>query len=427
MNNENEKKMENKAEIKTDKETETETETLIEHKEDDNQDQDQQSKEPTHPTIKSFDELDISTELLRGIYGYGFEIPSEIQSTAILPMVEKKNLIAQAQSGTGKTGAFTIGALSRVDPEISETQVLLLAPTRELAQQSANVVSKIGAMIPDLHVKLLIGGNALRDDLREIERTLPHVVVGTPGRIFDVIRRRYLELTGLRLIVLDEADEMLSFGFEEQIQNIFQMMPTDTTIALFSATMPPNIIRISNQFMKDPVSIRVALDKLSLDGIKQFHVELENDHQKYATLMDLYQNISVAQCIIYCNSVQRVDTLAVAMRKDSFPVSCIHGRMNRQEREEAFQAFKNGESRVLISSDITARGIDVQQVNMVINFDVPTNMHNYLHRIGRSGRWGRKGTAINFATKRDMHLIHDIEKYYTCKIEALTEEALGRP
>ena len=414
-------------ENKPDKETETETETIIEHKEgqDDNQDQDQKTKEPTHPTIKSFDELDISTELLRGIYGYGFEIPSEIQSTAIIPMVEKKNLIAQAQSGTGKTGAFTIGALSRVDPTISETQVVLLAPTRELAQQSADVVSKIGAMIPDLHIKLLIGGNALRDDLREIEHVVPHVVVGTPGRIFDVVRRRYLELTGLRLIVLDEADEMLSFGFEEQIQNIFQMMPTDTTIALFSATMPPNIMRITNQFMKDPVSIRVALDKLSLDGIKQFHVEVENDNQKYATLMDLYQNISVAQCIIYCNSVQRVDTLAASMKKDSFPVSCIHGRMNRQEREEAFQAFKNGETRVLISSDITARGIDVQQVNMVINFDVPSNMHNYLHRIGRSGRWGRKGTAINFATRRDMYLIQDIEKYYTCKIEALTKEVLG--
>ena len=379
-----------------------------------------------YEAIKSFDELEISPQLLRGIFGYGFETPSRIQSTAINPMIEKRNLIAQAQSGTGKTGAFSIGALSRVDATLAETQILILSPTRELAIQIADVVTKIGAMMTGLHVKTIIGGTAIRDDARDMQRTIPHVIVGCPGRVFDMIRRKYIELNQLRLIVLDEADEMLSTGFEEQIYNIFQMIPETATVSLFSATLPPDILRISARFMKDPVTISVAADKLSLDGIKQYYVAVENDPQKYETLKDLYQNISMAQCIIYCNSVQRVCTLYDAMMGDQFPACCIHGKMDRGEREQAFNQFKSGESRVLISSDITARGIDVQQVNMVINFDVPANVHNYLHRIGRSGRWGRKGTAINLVTKRDKCLVEDIETYYCCQIDPLTEEVLGR-
>ncbi len=379
-----------------------------------------------YEAIKSFDDLDISPELLRGIFGYGFETPSLIQSTAIKPMIERRNLIAQAQSGTGKTGAFSIGALSRVDATLAETQILILSPTRELATQIADVVTKIGAMMTGLHVKTIIGGTAIRDDARDMQRTIPHVIVGCPGRVFDMIRRKYIELNQLRLIVLDEADEMLSTGFEEQIYNIFQMIPEAATVSLFSATLPPDILRISSRFMKDPVTISVAADKLSLDGIKQYYVAVENDQQKYETLKDLYQNISMAQCIIYCNSVQRVCTLYDAMMGDQFPACCIHGKMDRGEREQAFNQFKTGESRVLISSDITARGIDVQQVNMVINFDVPANVHNYLHRIGRSGRWGRKGTAINLVTKRDKKLVEDIEAYYCCQIDPLTEEVLGR-
>jgi translation initiation factor 4A len=376
--------------------------------------------------IKSFDELDISPNLLRGIFSYGFETPSLIQSTAIKPMIEKRNLIAQAQSGTGKTGAFSIGALSRVVTALHKTQILILSPTRELAGQSAGVITKIGSMMPELHVKTIVGGTAIRDDARDMQRTIPHVIVGCPGRVYDMVCRKLIELDQLRLIVLDEADEMLSTGFEEQIYNIFQMIPETATVALFSATLPPDILRISARFMKDPVTISVAADKLSLDGIKQYYVSVENDQQKYETLKDLYQNISMAQCIIYCNSVQRVCTLYDAMMGDQFPACCIHGKMDRGERERAFNQFKTGESRVLISSDVTARGIDVQQVNMVINFDVPSNVHNYLHRIGRSGRWGRKGTAINMVVKRDKGLVEDIEAYYCCQIDPLTEEVLGR-
>lgn len=375
--------------------------------------------------IKNFDELEISSNLLRGIFGYGFETPSPIQSTAILPMIEKRNLIAQAQSGTGKTGAFTIGSLSLINLEKKQTQVLILSPTRELATQSAEVATKIGAMMPDLHIKTIIGGTAIRDDARELQNTVPHVVVGCPGRVQDMIRRRYIDLSALQLIVLDEADEMLSVGFEEQVYHIFQALPESAQVALFSATLPPNILRLSEKFMRDPVNISVAPEKLSLDGIKQSYVLLEGDQQKYDTLKDLYQNISMAQCIIYCNTVGRVEQLYEAMTNDSFPCCCIHGKQEKADRDRAFQAFKSGESRVLISSDITARGIDVQQVNMVINFDVPSNMQTYLHRIGRSGRWGRKGTAINLATKRDKFVLEDLEGYYCCQIGELTEELLN--
>ena len=250
-----------------------------EEQEKDNEDIKKERKETTeeHEAIKSFDDLDISPNLLRGIFSYGFETPSLIQSTAIKPMIEKRNLIAQAQSGTGKTGAFSIGALSRVDTSVKETQILILSPTRELAGQSADVITKIGSMMPELHVKTIVGGTAIRDDARDVQHTVPHVIVGCPGRVFDMIRRKYISVEHLQLMVLDEADEMLSTGFEEQIYNIFQLIPEAATVSLFSATLPPDISRISSQFMKDPVTITVAADKLSLDGIKQYYVAVDND------------------------------------------------------------------------------------------------------------------------------------------------------
>lgn len=379
----------------------------------------------TNTTITNFDELEIEPNLLRGIFGYGFENPSPIQGLAIQPMVEKRNLIAQAQSGTGKTGAFTIGSLSRVDTESKTTQVLILSPTRELTGQIADVVSKIGSMMPGLIVKTIVGGTDIREDARTMQNNVPHVIVGCPGRVYDMIRRQHINLNQLKLIVMDEADEMLSVGFEDQVYNIFQNLPETAQVALFSATLPPNILQLSARFMKNPVNISVAPEKLTLDGIKQYYVLIENDQHKYDTLKDLYQSISVAQCIIYANTVGRVILLYDAMMKDQFPVCCIHGKMERDEREKAFNDFKTGHSRVLISSDITARGIDVQQVNMVINFDVPTDTHIYLHRIGRSGRWGRKGTAINLIMKRDELLLRDIETYYSCQISELTNDSLN--
>jgi translation initiation factor 4A len=252
-----------------------------------------------------------------------------------------------------------------------------------------------------------------------LERT-PHIIVGCPGRIYDMIQRRHINASILKLVVLDEADEMLSEGFIQQTQGIFRELNEKAQIALFSATLPQNITQITTNFMNsEPIFISVKSESLTLEGIKQYYIALENDEQKYATLKDLYEHISVSQCIIYCNSVQRVIYLYEALHADNFPVCYIHSRMGGEERELAFKEFRTGAARVLISSNVTARGIDIQQVSVVINFDVSRDIHTYLHRIGRSGRWGRKGTGINFVTKRDVYTLREIERYYATQIEEL--------
>lgn len=369
--------------------------------------------------ITKWDELNVDPNILRGIFSYGYENPSPIQSKAIIPISQGKDIIAQAQSGTGKTAAFTIGALSRIDVSHKSTQVLILSPTHELTNQIANVVRDLSSMIPNFRVKTLIGGSSIDDDVTNMKESVPHVIVGCPGRVFDMIKRRHIIINALKLVILDEADEMLSAGFKEQIYNIFQYLNKNTQIALFSATLPPNIYSIANKFMQNPVRISVAAERLSLEGIKQYYIAIEDDRQKYLTLKDIYQVISLSQCIIYCNSIKRVVNLYEAMKQDNFPVCCIHSNMEKSERYKAFSDFRNGSARVLISSNVTARGIDIQQVSVVINFDIPKDIHTYIHRIGRSGRWGRKGTGINFITRRDITKIKEIEQYYNCQIDEL--------
>jgi translation initiation factor 4A len=370
-------------------------------------------------TITKWDELNIDPNILRGIFSYGYENPSPIQSKAIVPITKGKDIIAQAQSGTGKTAAFTIGALSRVNVNEKTNQVLILSPTHELSNQIAAVVQSLSSMMPNFRIKTLIGGSSIDDDVANMRENVPHVIVGCPGRVFDMIKRRYISISTLKLVILDEADEMLSAGFKEQIYNIFQYLHKHTQIALFSATLPPNIYTIANKFMRNPVRISVALEKLTLEGIKQYYIAIEDDRQKYLTLKDIYQAISLSQCIIYCNSIKRVINLYEAMKQDNFPVCCIHSNMEKPERHKAFSDFRNGAARVLISSNVTARGIDIQQVSVVINFDIPKDIHTYIHRIGRSGRWGRKGTGINFITRRDITKIREIEQYYNCQIDEL--------
>jgi translation initiation factor 4A len=369
--------------------------------------------------FNSWDELDIDSDLLRGIYAYGFENPSPIQSKAIDPIKQGRDVIAQAQSGTGKTGAFTVGALSRVNVNENVNQVLIISPTHELAQQTYTVISSLSHMMTGIRIKTIIGGSSIDTDANDIRENPPHILVGCPGRIYDMIRRRHINANKLKLVILDEADEMLSAGFKEQIYNIFQHLNKNVQIALFSATLPNNIFQITNKFMRDPVKIIVKAESLTLEGIKQYFVAVEDDRQKYLTLKDIYQYCSMSQCIIYANSIKRVVDLYEAMKEDKFPVSCIHSNMEKNMRDKAFDEFRNGKSRVLISSNVTARGIDIQQVSTVINFDIPKDIYTYLHRIGRSGRWGRKGTGINFVTRRDIGKLKEIEGYYDCEIKEM--------
>jgi|LakMenEpi03Aug12_release.lakeMendotaPanAssembly.Ray.scaffolds.fasta_scaffold08593_9 superfamily II DNA/RNA helicase len=361
----------------------------------------------------------INEDIMRGIYAYGFDSPSMIQRKALLTMFDKKDIIAQAQSGTGKTGVFTIGVLQNVKPNINKTQAMILAPTRELAKQIYDVITSIGALNKGFRYHLLIGGTSTDEDAHHLKNIMPHIIVGCPGRVYDMMRRNNIVSKDINLLVLDEADEMLSIGFKDQIYNIFQYLNSDVQVGLFSATLPNELQTLTDKFMRNPVRILVKSEQLTLEGIKQYYVALNDDSQKYATLKDIFNIISMSQCIIYCNSIKRVMDLTDAMINDGFPVCCIHSNMEKTKRDEAYMDFKAGKHRVLISSNVTSRGIDVQQVRTVLNFDLPKCIFNYLHRIGRSGRWGRKGTAINFVTRWDVKTMKEIERHYHTIVDEL--------
>ena len=368
---------------------------------------------------------DINEDLLRGIYGYGFEKPSPIQQKSIKPFLNKNDLIAQAQSGTGKTGAFTVSSLQTIDVNKDYTQALIMSPTRELSVQIFDVLNNLGTHMSGLKTHLLVGGSSINGDMDAL-RSNPHIVVGCPGRVHDMIRRSKLDASKLDLIVIDEADEMLSSGFKDQVYNIFQFLKNNVQISLFSATLPSEVQELANKFMRNPKKILVKAEALTLEGIKQYYVAVDNDTVKYDTLKDVYSCISVSQTIIYCNSIRRVEDLTHAMLQDGFPVTCIHGKMSHEDRSKSFKDFKNGSTRVLISTNLTSRGIDVQQVSTVINFDIPNDVHSYLHRIGRSGRWGRKGMGINFVSRYDIKMLKEIEEYYHTQIEELPADIMKK-
>ena len=378
------------------------------------------SENDNNDSITSWEELtNIKNELLRGIYGYGFETPSPIQQKGIIPLINNKDVIAQAQSGTGKTGCFSIGTLQLIDVSENTTQAIIVSPTRELSIQTKKVIDSLSSMMKNINTHLLIGGKSIEEDINILNKINPHIIIGCPGRIHDMLRRKKIASTKCKIIVIAEADEMLSQGFKEQIYDIFQYLPRNIQVALFSATLPNEISNLTDKFMRDPVKILVKTEQLTLEGINQYYVALNDDNEKYDALKDIYASISVSQCIIYCNSITRVQTLYNNMIRDNFAVGQIHSNMEKIERTNNYNDFIAGKTRVLLSTNLTARGIDVQQVSTVINFDIPKNVHTYLHRIGRSGRWGRKGMAINFITKFDVSNIRAIEQHYATEIKEL--------
>ncbi|OBT51251.1 hypothetical protein VE04_08483 [Pseudogymnoascus sp. 24MN13] len=291
-------------------------------------------------TVDSFDTMDLKPELLRGVYAYGFERPSAIQQRAIMPVIKGHDVIAQAQSGTGKTATFSIS-------------------------------------------------------------------------------RRFLKTDSMKMFVLDEADEMLSRGFTEQIYDIFQLLPQSTQVVLLSATMPQDVLEVTTKFMRDPVRILVKKAELTLEGIKQFYIAVEKEDWKLDTLSDLYETVTITQAVIFCNTRRKVDWLTDKLTARDFTVSAMHGDMDQGQRDLIMKEFRSGSSRVLIATDLLARGIDVQQVSLVINYDLPANRENYIHRIGRGGRFGRKGVAINFVTADDVRMMREIEQFYSTQIEEM--------
>jgi len=367
--------------------------------------------------VTSFDDMQLKDNLLRGIYAYGFEKPSKIQQRGIMPILAGYDTIAQAQSGTGKTATFSISSLQLIDNKNRDTQALILAPTRELAQQTQKVVRALGDFL-NVTSHACVGGTLVRDDIRTLGQGV-QIVVGTPGRVTDMINRNVLEMATVKLFILDEADEMLSRGFKDQIYEIFQHLPNKVQVCLFSATMPEEILEISARFMRNPVRILVKRDELTLEGIRQFYVAVEREEWKLETLIDLYECLTITQAIIYCNTRRRVDWLKDKMGQRDFTVSSMHGQMDGPERELIMKEFRSGSSRVLITTDLLARGIDVQQVSLVINYDMPGNRENYIHRIGRSGRFGRKGVAVNLVADGDVRALREIEAYYGTEVEEM--------
>ena len=372
--------------------------------------------------IFTWEELNIEPNILRGIFAHGFEKPSPIQQRAIKPVIQGRDVIAQAQSGTGKTATFTIGALQRVNIADSSTQVLILSPTRELSTQTAKVVSSLGSFMGGLKIQTLFGGSSIEEGSSFSNKNTPHIICGCPGRVFDMMRRDRISSKSIKLIILDEADEMLSAGFKDQVYNIFQYLNSEVQVCLFSATLPDGISSITDKIMRNPIKICVKREQLTLEGISQYYIAVNDDREKYTTLKNLFSFINLSHTIIYCNSIKRVQDLYEAMCEDSFPVCRIHSNMEKTDRDKAFNDFRSGNSRVLISSNVTARGIDIQQVSVVINFDLPKDVHTYLHRIGRSGRWGRKGAGLNFITRRDIMQIKKIEEHYSTQINEMPGE-----
>ena len=370
-------------------------------------------------TVENFDELNIKTDLLRGIFAYGFDKPSSIQQRAILPIIKGRDVIAQAQSGSGKTGTFVIGSLELIDVTKLEVQALVLAPTRELAQQIYNVYTYIGEFLK-IKVLNLIGGTAVRDSKNALENGV-HVVVGSPGRVLDMLKKNHLKLAYLKCLILDEADDLLSKGFLENMKDIISLIPPECRINLFSATMPKEIVNLSSNFMNNPAKILVKNEELTLLGIKQYYITLKKEW-KLETLMNLYKGLDISQAIIFCNSINGTENLTTDMRSKGHKVSCIHSGLPMNERAKVMSEFRSGVTRVLISTDLTARGIDVYNVSIVINYDLPTQKETYIHRIGRSGRFGKKGNAINFILPEEKDQLDMIQKFYDTHIEQLPQD-----
>ena len=367
----------------------------------------------------SFEDLDINDDLLRGIYSYGFEKPSKIQYKSLPIFGSGKDMIAQSQSGTGKTGAFSIGILNNIDIKMKKTQYIVLTPTHELAKQIYSVIENLGARM-DISICKVIGKTNINDSIRELSRD-PQIIVATPGRLFDMISKKHIFTDNIKTLIIDEADEMLSSGFMEVLQNIIRCVPTTSQMCLFSATMPKEIIDLTENFMNNPEKLLINRDELTLEGIKQFYIDLKQYNWKFDVLYDIYETINVTQSIIYVNSKNVLNNLYDRLSRDEFPVSYIHGDMQTSEREKNLNDFKNGTTRIMLSTDLLSRGIDIQQLSLVINFDLPRNKETYIHRIGRSGRYGRKGTAINFVTSEDIDHMNEIQKFYNTKIDEMPQ------
>ncbi len=373
------------------------------------------------PYVNRFDDgrLGLKTEILNGIFAMGFEKPSPIQRIGIKPIVDGRDLVLQSHSGSGKTATFVTGLLQRLDFDVRATQAIIISNTKELAEQIEDVFMGLSKYCGLTH-KMCMGGDMTN---RYSDGAISEqVVIGTPGRICDMLQRKTIDNTHLKLLIVDEADEILSSGFRRQIKGIIQNCGNNCQIVLSSATIPEEMTGLMDKILNNAhVKILVKDDELTLDEIKQYFVPLD-ESSKMEVLFDIYRYISIGQCIIYCNTKERADQLKYQFDEKGYSVGILHGGLIKQERKSVMDAFRTGRLRLLITTDVMARGIDVQEISLVINYDMPKYAQTYIHRIGRSGRFGRTGVAINFVTRKEKNIINYIEKQYDTKISHLPSD-----
>ncbi len=366
-----------------------------------------------------FKDLISKEQLLRGIYKYGFKTPSKIQFKTINIIKEKKDLIAQSQSGTGKTGAFTLGVLERINEKASFPQALIVSHTKELVLQTKTVLEELSKYM-EINIATCYGGESLEKNKNDCKKS--NIILATPGRLNHLIRENAFDIKKIELIILDEVDQLLSNDFINQIKELITSLSKKCQICIYSATLTKNIIEITENFMTNPEKILINREKLNVNLIQQYYVDTESEFNKISVIEDLYGKFSISQSIIYVSSINKAIDLAKELKERNYTVGLIHSKLDPKDRLDEMKNFRNGITRVLISTDLTARGIDIQQVGIVINYDLPINFETYLHRIGRTGRYNKKGVAINLiGSKKEYLLLKDIEYYYKIKINEMPD------
>lgn len=356
-----------------------------------------------------FDELPISKDILKAVADMGFEEATPIQILAIPQLLEGGDIIGQAQTGTGKTAAFGIPMLEKVDAHEKKTQALVLCPTRELAMQVAEELTALAARKKGLYVLPVYGGQPMDRQLRALSRGV-HVVVGTPGRVLDHLQRGSINLSAVRLAVLDEADEMMDMGFRDDMEAILSRTPADSQKALFSATMPPAVLELSRRYLKDPKILKVTSKHLTVPSIEQTWYEVR-PYQKLDALCRVLDTQNPHKAIVFCSTRQGVDELTSHLLGRGFQADALHGNLSQPQRDRVMKRFRSDGLDILVATDVAARGLDVDDVDAVINYSMPNDVENYVHRIGRTGRAGRTGKAFTFVTPREGHVLRDIMRY----------------
>ena len=372
----------------------------------------------------SFEAMQLREQLFRGILAMGFRKPSAVQQRAVVPIIQGRDVLAQAHAGTGKTAMVGIGVLQNIAVASKRhPQALVVAPTREVANQVADVMNGLGRYL-GIRVVVCIGGEKVAVSARAV-RAGCHVVVGTPGRVLDLVNRGELNVQHVKTLVLDEADVMLSEGFVDSVYDLYKAVPASAQFVIMSATFPDDVLRLSRQFLTKPFRVLVRDEDLALETLRQYHVNVKEDRWKLDAVLDLYSSVLVTQSIIFCQTKDRADWVCGKLQKQHLATAALHGGDSQSDRETVLASFRQGRVRVLVTTDVCARGIDVQSVSLVINFDLPSDREMYIHRVGRAGRFGRKGLAISLVTTEDEARLRQIKDRYAVRIPPLPRSVVN--